>query len=154
MKTFILHTSVSSYRLPLLCSVFSCIEYYHFLHWKYCLWLLFDCFRSKSKRPPVDKPAAVPIVQFHPEASSPPNIQLPPPKEAPPPPRSKRQSSYDRAPPKLPSTTGRGALLSQIQEGAKLKKAVTNDRSAPRVWHGWGLILRDKIYAEEHVLEW
>ena len=24
------HTSVSSYRLPLLCSVFSCIEYYHF----------------------------------------------------------------------------------------------------------------------------
>ncbi len=49
----------------------------------------------------------------------------PPPPPGPPPPPPPSQ-----APPKAP---GRNALLSDISKGAKLKKAVTNDRSAPIV---------------------
>ena len=39
------------------------------------------------------------------------------------------------APPPLPpkSNKNRGALLSDIRKGTKLKKTVTNDRSAPRI---------------------
>ena len=49
---------------------------------------------------------------------------LPPPR--PPPPASAPVSTH---PP--PKTKSRGALLSEIHKGAKLKKTVTNDRSAP-----------------------
>ena len=92
---------------------------------------------------------ALPAVQFHPLASSPPKSPhplpkgappplpkgAPPPlpKGAPPPPRSKRPSVPEKVPPKPPSSAGRGALLSQIQKGTRLKAAKTNDRSAPRV---------------------
>lgn len=54
----------------------------------------------------------------------------PPPPPGPPPP-----PAHKAGPP--PKSSGkpqdRGALLSQIQGGARLKKAVTNDRSAPVV---------------------
>jgi WAS/WASL-interacting protein len=46
----------------------------------------------------------------------------PPPPPPPPPPSAS-------APP--PPSAGRNALLDDIQKGRKLKKAVTNDRSAP-----------------------
>lgn len=49
----------------------------------------------------------------------------PPPPPGPPPPSTAVSS---RPPPK---TKSRGALLSEIHKGAKLKKTVTNDRSAP-----------------------
>ena len=81
----------------------------------------------------MDKQTALPVVQFHPLASPPPKSPPPLPKEAPPPPRAKRPSLSGTVPPKPPSRPGRGALLSQIQKGTKLKRATTNDRSAPRV---------------------
>lgn len=56
----------------------------------------------------------------------------PPPPPGPPPPPAHRSSG---PPPKKSAgkPQDRGALLSQIHGGAKLKKAVTNDRSAPVV---------------------
>lgn len=95
--------------------------------------LLSVVLRSKGKRMSVDK-AALPAVQFHPLASSPPKSPPPLPKEAPPPPRPKRPSMSEKVPPKPPSSAGRGALLSQIQKGTRLKATKTNDKSAPRVW--------------------
>ena len=80
----------------------------------------------------VDK-TVVPAVQFHPVGSPPPKYPPPLPKEAPPPPRTKRASVSKPLPPKPPNSAGRGALLSQIQKGARLKPTKTNDRSAPRV---------------------
>ncbi|XP_078356019.1 slowpoke-binding protein-like [Oculina patagonica] len=88
--------------------------------------------KSKGKRMSVDK-AALPAVQFHPLASSPPKSPPPLPKVAPPPPRPKRLSVSEKVPPKPPSSAGRGALLSQIQKGTRLKATKTNDKSAPRV---------------------
>lgn len=88
--------------------------------------------RSKGKRLSVDK-AALPAVQFHPLASPPPKSPPPLPKEAPPPPRPKRVSVSKNVQPKPPNSAGRGALLSQIQKGTRLKATKTNDRSAPRV---------------------
>ncbi|RMX57508.1 hypothetical protein pdam_00005768 [Pocillopora damicornis] len=55
----------------------------------------------------------------------------PPPPPGPPPPPAPRASG---PPPKSSGKPqSRGALLSQIHQGAKLKKTVTNDRSAPTV---------------------
>lgn len=59
----------------------------------------------------------------------------PPPPPGPPPPPAPRQSG---PPPKASSgkPSERGALLSQIHKGARLKKVETNDRSAPSVGGG------------------
>ncbi|CAI8020282.1 Slowpoke-binding protein [Geodia barretti] len=51
-----------------------------------------------------------------------------PPTSHPPPPSSSSQHA-----PSPSSTEERGVLLTQIRRGSKLKKAVTNDRSAPRI---------------------
>ncbi|XP_064606349.1 slowpoke-binding protein-like [Liolophura sinensis] len=60
-------------------------------------------------------------------SSPPPAPPLPPP----PPPGA---PSVDSEPPSYSSVmTGRGALLSDIQHGTKLKRTLTDDRSAPRV---------------------
>jgi hypothetical protein len=58
------------------------------------------------------------------DAPPPPPMGGAPPPPGPPPPAKS-------AAPARPPTEGRGALLSSIQGGAKLKKAVTNDRSKP-----------------------
>ena len=68
----------------------------------------------------VDK-TALPAVQFHPLASSPPKSPSPLPKGALSPPRSKHPSVPEKVLPKPPSSAGRGALLSQIQKGTRLK---------------------------------
>ena len=59
--------------------------------------------------------------------------KMPPPPPPPPGPPPPPAPSASKAPPVKSSGAGRGALLSQIQGGAKLKKTVTNDRSAPVV---------------------
>lgn len=88
--------------------------------------------KSKAKRASVDE-KSVPPVQFM--ATYPPKPPPPPiPREVPPPPQLKRPPvSVEKAAPRPPSSSGRGALLSQIQRGSKLKATKTNDRSAPRV---------------------
>lgn len=88
--------------------------------------------KSKAKRTSVDE-KRVPTVQFL--ATYPPKPPPPPvPSEVPPPPRLKRPSvPVEKAAPRPPSSSGRGALLSQIQKGARLKATKTNDRSAPQV---------------------
>lgn len=88
--------------------------------------------KSKAKRASVDE-KSVPPVQFM--ATYPPKPPPPPiPREVPPPPQFKRPPvSVEKAAPRPPSSSGRGALLSQIQRGSKLKATKTNDRSAPRV---------------------
>lgn len=58
----------------------------------------------------------------------------PPPPPGPPPPGPPPPGPSKSAPP--PSGAGRGALLNSIQKGARLKKTVTNDRSAPVVGNG------------------
>ena len=109
-----------------------------FLSCLFCLVLyvsnnLYFLFRSKGKRLPIDKAEIVPAVQFSSKASSLPKSPPPPPKQPPPPPQFKRPSSSGSVPSKPPSVPGRAGLLSQIQKGTKLKRAATNDRSAPRV---------------------
>lgn len=71
--------------------------------------------------PPPLPPAGVPPPPPPPPPAGPPAPGPPPP---PPPPSSS-------APP--PSSSGRTALLSSIRQGMKLKKAVTVDKSAPRL---------------------
>ena len=56
-----------------------------------------------------------------------------PPPPGPPPPPSGGAAKFKPPPAK---GGGRGALLDSIHKGAKLKKAVTNDRSAPSVGGG------------------
>ena len=58
----------------------------------------------------------------------------PPPPPGPPPPPAPRQSGPPTKSSGKPAE--RGALLSQIHKGAKLKKVETNDRSAPQVAAG------------------
>ena len=77
----------------------------------------------------------VAIAQFHQQSSSSAEIPPPPVKKAPPPPRAEKYSSIERVPPKPHIKSGRGGLLSEIHKGTKLKRTVTNDRSAPRVWY-------------------
>lgn len=57
----------------------------------------------------------------------------PPPPPGPPPPPAPGKSRA-AGPPAKPA--GRGDLLNSIAKGAKLKKAVTNDRSSPIVGGG------------------
>lgn len=58
-------------------------------------------------------------------------MSAPPP---PPPPAAPKAPSVSAAASKPPAASqDKGALLKQIQKGAKLKKAETNDRSAPIV---------------------
>lgn len=109
-------------------------------------YLVIFLLRSKGKRSSVDK-TALPAVQFQPVASPPPKSTPPLPKEAPPPLPTKRPSVSKPFPPKPPNSAGRGALLSQIQKGARLKSTKTNDRSAPRVWIT-GVMSRDRELAE------
>lgn len=89
--------------------------------------------RSKNKRPSKGTGAKVAIVQFHHQSSSSAEIPPPPVKKAPPPRRAEKYSSIEKVPPKAHIKSGRGGLLSEIQKGTKLKRTVTNDRSAPRV---------------------
>lgn len=70
--------------------------------------------------PPTPPPEAPPTPSF-----------VPPPLALAPPPPPPVALSAPVAPP--PSTGGRSALLGSIRKGAKLKKTVTNDRSAPKV---------------------
>ncbi|XP_033744429.1 slowpoke-binding protein-like [Pecten maximus] len=76
---------------------------------------------SSSGLPPPAPPPGVP-----PPPPPPPGPPIPGPPPPPPPPPS------SSAPPP-PSSSGRTALLSSIRQGAKLKKAVTVDKSAPRI---------------------
>jgi len=55
----------------------------------------------------------------------------PPPPAAPPPPPTFSQANTQKPTLNKKEQKGRGALLSDIHKGRKLKKAVTNDRSAP-----------------------
>ena len=55
----------------------------------------------------------------------------PPPPAAPPPPPTLSQANTDKPKLNRKEQKDRGVLLSQIHKGARLKKAVTNDRSAP-----------------------
>lgn len=89
--------------------------------------------RSKNKRLSKGTGEKVAIAQFHQQSSSSAEIPPPPVKKAPPPPRAEKYSSIERVPPKPHIKSGRGGLLSEIQKGTKLKRTVTNDRSAPRV---------------------
>ncbi|PAA48669.1 hypothetical protein BOX15_Mlig016641g1 [Macrostomum lignano] len=81
----------------------------------------------RAPEPPPPPPQAPPPP---PPAPPPPPPAPPPPPPAPPPPGPPPPPS--RAPER---STGRGALLSDIRRGAKLKKVanLTNDRSAPRL---------------------
>ncbi|XP_035828853.1 slowpoke-binding protein [Aplysia californica] len=72
---------------------------------------------STSAIPPPPPPPSAPI----PPPPPPPGGSLPPP---PPPPAVSSPPS---------SSSGRSALLGDIRKGSKLKKAITNDRSAPKV---------------------
>ena len=92
-----------------------------------------DLSRSKNKRLSKGTGEKVAIAQFHQQSSSSAEIPPPPVKKAPPPPRAEKYSSIERVPPKPHIKSGRGGLLSEIQKGTKLKRTVTNDRSAPRV---------------------
>lgn len=55
----------------------------------------------------------------------------PPPPAAPPPPPTLSQANTQKPTLNKKEQKDRGALLSDIHKGRKLKKAVTNDRSAP-----------------------
>lgn len=60
----------------------------------------------------------------------------PPPPPGPPPPGPPPSSAKGFKVKAAPAGAGRGALLGSIQQGARLKKTVTNDRSAPTVGGG------------------
>ena len=70
-----------------------------------------------------------------------------PPPPGPPPPPSGGAAKFKPPPAK---GGGRGALLDSIHKGAKLKKAVTNDRSAPSVGGGESVCLN--VYIGWHYL--
>ena len=57
----------------------------------------------------------------------------PPPPNAPPPPKVNTDGGVRRTGGGGDAGAGRGMLLSSIHQGAKLKKAVTNDRSSPQI---------------------
>ena len=60
---------------------------------------------------------------------------MPPP---PPPPPGPPPPSFSASSGRPPKAKSRGALLSDIHGGAKLKKTVTNDRSGPTVDSKYG----------------
>ena len=55
----------------------------------------------------------------------------PPPPAAPPPPPTFASANTEKPKLNKKEQKGRGALLTDIHKGMKLKKAVTNDRSGP-----------------------
>ncbi len=77
----------------------------------------------------------------------------PPPPPGPPPPPTINQANTEKPKLNKKDHNARGALLGDIHKGARLKKTVTNDRSAPTfdselwvcvcvcvcVWDGWML---------------
>jgi hypothetical protein len=88
---------------------------------------------NKPTPPAPNKTPSPPIKNFPPSSNSntfapppPPPYGPPPPPVAPPPPEVSTTEIS-----KLTKGGGRGDLLSSIQKGKKLKKAVTNDKSAP-----------------------
>lgn len=126
------------------------------LHLKSCksLWSDFNMFYSFSVRRPSRQNSA-----FQEETVFGPSTPPPAP-AAPPPPPPPAATPVDSAPPSYSSaTSGRGALLSDIKLGTKLKRTVTNDRSAPRVWpsgvsamegNAWTLVSR--VFLHLHVI--
>ena len=66
-------------------------------------------------------------------ATSPPRSPQSVPSFAPPPPLVGAAASPSVGTVKPRDSSKRGALLGDIRKGAKLRKTVTNDRSAPRV---------------------
>ncbi|KAK7101505.1 hypothetical protein V1264_019880 [Littorina saxatilis] len=93
--------------------------------------------RNSQRDSMTDFPPTSPTSPTSPGAPPPPPPgALPPPPPPggppPPPPPAPGPSRSTRATPSTSSGGGRGALLSSIQKGAKLKKAITNDRSAPK----------------------
>ncbi|KAH9508048.1 hypothetical protein Btru_052700 [Bulinus truncatus] len=86
---------------------------------------------STSTAPPPQQLQQAPFSSGTVPAPPPPPPQGGPPLPPPPPPPS---GAPPPPPPPMPSSSsGRSALLLDIQKGAKLKKATTNDRSAPKV---------------------
>ncbi|VDH93974.1 PX domain-containing protein kinase-like protein, partial [Mytilus galloprovincialis] len=78
---------------------------------------------SKSSAQPTKAPPA-PVAPPPPKAPPPPLAPPPPPAKGPPPPPAVNAPA---------ATNERSALLGDIRHGLKLKKATTNDRSAPKV---------------------
>ncbi|XP_076114045.1 slowpoke-binding protein-like isoform X1 [Mytilus galloprovincialis] len=78
---------------------------------------------SKSSAQPTKAPSA-PVAPPPPKAPPPPLAPPPPPAKGPPPPPAVNAPA---------ATNERSALLGDIRHGLKLKKATTNDRSAPKV---------------------
>ncbi|XP_076469248.1 slowpoke-binding protein-like [Babylonia areolata] len=96
---------------------------------------------SQDSPPPPTSPTSPSTAALPPPPPPPPPGAPPPPGPPPPPgsaPAPPRPPPPPAAGPSVPppppsSGGGRGALLSSIQRGTKLKKTITNDRSAPKV---------------------
>lgn len=117
------------------------VLYWSLWYWDSCLVVLYSTMFYRCRRELIvhDCHWVMPPPPPPPPGRPPPGPP-PPPAGAPPPPKfggSKAKPSGGGA------GAGRGALLSSISQGAKLKKTVTNDRSSPIVsggeWLVWAL---------------